>query len=159
MKSSNHMLGITKYVVYYQMMPQSGSIFFATVYLEIIMLNIKFLNNSPCINEYCLVCTQFALTTPFWAVNLRIDGARATDEAAAAAATRILQNFEESYNQLFNNSHYIEWVKLKVFQLSPTSYVHQHIHQSRLLFPPAPMTIFKCNFHQLVKCVTEVTRN
>lgn len=36
------------------------------------------------------MCTQRALTVPFWAVNLRIDGARATDEAAAAAATRIL---------------------------------------------------------------------
>lgn len=30
------------------------------------------------------------LTAPFWAFNLRIDGARAIDEAAAAAATRIL---------------------------------------------------------------------
>lgn len=33
-----------------------------------------------------------SLTAPFWLVNLRVDGARATEEAAAAAATRILQN-------------------------------------------------------------------
>lgn len=32
-----------------------------------------------------------SLTAPFWPVNLRTDGARAIDEAAAAAATRILQ--------------------------------------------------------------------
>lgn len=65
------------------------------VYLEIIMLNIEFKKIPSYISEYRLVCTQFALTTPFWAVNLRIDGARATDEAAAAAATRILQNLKK----------------------------------------------------------------
>jgi len=32
-----------------------------------------------------------SLTAPFRPVNLRIDGARATEEAAAAAATRILK--------------------------------------------------------------------
>lgn len=32
------------------------------------------------------------LTAPFWPVILRTDGARAIEEAAAAAATRILQN-------------------------------------------------------------------
>jgi hypothetical protein len=33
----------------------------------------------------------WSLTAPFWVANRRIDGARATEEAAAAAATRILQ--------------------------------------------------------------------
>jgi hypothetical protein len=36
--------------------------------------------------------TWFSLTAPLLAVNLRLDGARATDEAAAAAATRILHS-------------------------------------------------------------------
>lgn len=35
-----------------------------------------------------------SLTVPFWPVILRIDGARAIEEAAAAAATRILQNIK-----------------------------------------------------------------
>lgn len=38
------------------------------------------------------MCINKSLTAPFWLVNLRDDGARATEEAAAAAATRILQN-------------------------------------------------------------------
>lgn len=38
------------------------------------------------------MCHNKSLTAPFWLVNLRDDGARATEEAAAAAATRILQN-------------------------------------------------------------------
>lgn len=45
----------------------------------------SFLNN---LFQSILICF---LTTPFWTVSRRLDGARATDEAAAAAATRILQ--------------------------------------------------------------------
>lgn len=36
----------------------------------------------------------FPLTAALLTVSLRLDGARATDEAAAAAATRILQNIK-----------------------------------------------------------------
>lgn len=42
---------------------------------------------------------EISLTALFWAVSLRIDGARATDEAAAAAATRILQIRKEVNTQ------------------------------------------------------------
>jgi len=38
------------------------------------------------------MCNVKPLTAPFWPVILRTDGARAIEEAAAAAATRILQN-------------------------------------------------------------------
>lgn len=42
-----------------------------------------------CMTKYGLQI--YLLTAPFWLVNRRVDGARATNEAAAAAATRILQ--------------------------------------------------------------------
>ena len=44
------------------------------------------------------LCNSKSLTTPFWLVNLHDDGGRATEEAVAAAATRILQTRQREGN-------------------------------------------------------------
>ena len=45
------------------------------------------LNNMEKMNQ----TNECKLTAGFWPINLRFDGARATDDAAAAATTRILK--------------------------------------------------------------------
>ena len=60
------------------------------------------------------------LTAPFWAVNLLIEGARATDEAAAAAATRILQKNVESRIQIYVYTQvHMHIVSILRFQVLP----------------------------------------
>lgn len=89
------------------------------------------------VNQEIICQTQYILTAaPFWPISLRLEGARATDEAAAAAATRILQ--KEIKQQPDSFSVFIIILhdhNCKV--LCTTFYVHLHIHLFHLQSLPA----------------------
>lgn len=76
------------------------------------------------------------LTAPFWAVNLLIEGARATEEAAAAAATRILQKNVESRVQMHVYTQ-VHMHIVSILRFSSTFYGHQHTRPSHQQSPPA----------------------
>lgn len=67
--------------------------------------------------------SNLSLTNPFWVANLRIDGARAIEEAAAAAATRILQHKTHDNIQILIYSSFTQ-----LRRLSFESYIFFNLH-------------------------------
>lgn len=72
----------------------------------------------------------------FCAVNLRVEGALATDDAAAAAATRILQ-LKVAFTLIFIIFTHRKKLELLEIKLQYTFYAHQRIHLFHLQSPPA----------------------
>lgn len=65
-----------------------------------------------------------------------MDGARAIDDAAAAAATRILQKHQQSSFIFLANRLSFTETKKNLLESNNTFYVHQHIHQFHQRSPP-----------------------
>lgn len=76
---------------------------------------------------------HYSLTAPF---NLRTDGSRATDDAAAAAATRILH--KEGKPSIYFSAFILNIAtKHSKIQSYCTFYVHRYIHLFHPQSPPA----------------------
>lgn len=91
-----------------------------------------------------------SLTAPFWPVNLRTDGARAIDEAAAAAATRILQ--KRIHNKIhchfiFHFCNTVHYCFFFFFGFKP--YITA-IESYSLILPFMHINIFICLIHNFL---------